>query len=180
MLSTKTSLSWGRNQGISIFLKQLISVCSYSWEPPVETNMWSILHLICSKSPLWDVIVKSILFAIGKCRCKPWHSCQIAGALGFTLIHLNLNIFMYKMGIIPIVTPSKKWDNVLKLWAQSLTHSKCSIKVHGYYYCFICYYYHCSYIKNFTDNFPLLHRMLLGTTCLYIIFSLFSFVLFYF
>lgn len=59
------------------------------------------------------------------------------------------------MVIMPIVTPSKKWDNELKLLPQSLTHSKCSINLLGYYYCVICYYCNCYYMKNFTDNFPL-------------------------
>ena len=73
--------------------------------------------------------------------------------------------------LTPIIT-SKQCDYELKLLAQNLTHSKYSINAHRYY-CIICYHYW-YYIENFTENFPLPCRMLLGTTCLCMLLIIFE------
>ena len=87
-------------------------------------------------------------------------------------IQLSLSILAYEMDITPIITSSKQCDCELKLLAQTLTHSKYSINTHRYH-CIICYH-HCYYIENFTGHFPLPRRMLLGTTCLYLLLFIFE------
>ena len=94
------------------------------------------------------------------------------GQSAHDLIQLSLSILAYERDTTPIITSSKQCDCELKLLAQNLTHSKYLINAHGYY-CIICYHY-CYYIENFTANFPLPCRMLLGTTCLCMLLIIFE------
>lgn len=140
----------------------------------MESNGTLILPLICRESQIWvHTMVKSIHFLTGKCRCTSWHGHQITGGQGaHYFIQLSLSILAYEMDITPIITSSKQCDCELKLLAQTLTHSKYSINTHRYH-CIICYH-HCYYIENFTGHFPLPRRMLLGTTCLYLLLFIFE------